>query len=716
MQNKLLAKQTDEQQILKQTSVADGYYSMKDEESQIEMNPIKKSQSFLSGSEDESEEKKEETQDSIIRFDPSNGDHVVEDKIPKQKEPKVRTSPDLDKTSKKNKQKLSPKKKKEKKKKQKITPIFKWSTYKFLLAYPMRHKLLTMLTNVLIIATAVIQAYLPKLIGDLLDSTTQNKNQERHSELSERFFKILVIYGFMQFIRAFTNQIWQELIYNDMREDVLKRFLSFDISFFNSYRNGEIISRMTNDLASAKSAVSGNFVVVARNIIMVFVDIGMLFSMSWKLTLAILSTMPVFTLISMFYSRLSKQFEKQTQENQAQLTSVADEIVTNILTVKSFCAEDKETIKFRKQLKKNIELAYKKGLNNGVYQGSSSFFMQFGSLIALWYGGKLVMEQNELTPGEIQAFIIYSVELTTSSFNLSDAYAKIMSATGAFEGVLQMLKYQNNVQEKVDSIEHIQVRGGIQFQKVDFEYPNTNVSVINKFDLTIPPGEYVAFVGPSGSGKSTLVQLLERFYDPKRGKILLDGIDIKDFKLKDLRKQIGLVSQEPQLFEGSIESNIIYGIENYTYEDLVWATKAAGVWQFVNDKEQFPDGFKTFVGEHGYTLSGGQKQRIAIARALIKRPKILIFDEATSALDAESEYGVQSAIDELIQTEKKSITILVIAHRLSTIVNCNRIIVLQKGYVVEQGSHQELIQLEGIYKSLVERQMVDTYKSDGEQN
>ncbi|KAM3142187.1 hypothetical protein pb186bvf_005596 [Paramecium bursaria] len=256
------------------------------------------------------------------------------------------------------------------------------------------------------------------------------------------------------------------------------------------------------------------------------------------------------------------------------------------------------------------------------------------------------------------------------------------------------------------------ISGSIQFQNVFFQYPSSIVQVLQALDFSINPGEYVAFVGGSGSGKSTIIQLIERFYDPQEGNIYLDNLNIKQFKLKDLRRQIGLVSQETYLFEGTIQSNIIYGTDNYSQEDFDWATKASGVQSFVNNKDQFPNGFKTFVGEHGFTLSGGQKQRIAIARALIKRPKILIFDEATSALDAESEYQVQCAIDQLVKQEKKSITIIIIAHRLSTIVNCNRIFVLQTGTVVEMGTHQELLQRDGIYRQLVERQMVDNLKSD----
>ncbi|CAK88846.1 unnamed protein product (macronuclear) [Paramecium tetraurelia] len=767
MQNKLLDKVQEENAANKMSKLFKGnqndyYVSMKEEDGhQIELNKIQRKKVFLSGSEDEEERlptstpivNKEENKCKIISLsveiqvyqNQENRNSDILDEVPTQENidelngmPQFELSP-LNIPTGKKKTKTKKNKLKKKKVKHQALP-FNWNTYKFLLHYPLQHLKLTILVNVLIVLSAVAQMLLPWILGRLIDEITKNVEQaqqsgsnpennqgtqnvvideELHSTLSKQFLYVLTAYTILSLVRAFINQIWQEMIYNDMREDVLKSFLSFDLTFFHTYRNGEIISRMTNDLQSAKSAVSGNIILLIRNCCLTIFNIIILFALSWKVTLAILAPMPIFIVLGTIHTKMAKKFEKLGQEYQAKLTTLADEIVSGVVTVKSFCTEQFEIKKFHKQLDLNIKLAQKRGVNTGCYQASSALFTQLGSLIVLWYGGKLAMNSSaELSAGDLTTIILYSLQLSSSSSDISESFAKIVSATGAFEGVLDMLKWESLVKEAPDAIDHITPTGEIQFKNVVFSYPNSQVQVLKGISLKITKGEYVAFVGPSGSGKSTLMHLLERFYDPQSGSIYFDEMNIKQFKLKALRKAIGLVSQDPVLFEGTIETNIIYGTENYTKDDFEWATKAAGVWQFVSDKFKFPHGFDTFVGEHGYTLSGGQKQRIVIARALLKRPKILIFDEATSALDAESEFQVQSAIDELIQKGSKNITVLVIAHRLSTIVNCNRIIVLQNGVVAEQGTHQELLNNpEGIYRQLVERQIsgvIDSKDNDGD--
>ncbi|CAD8093392.1 unnamed protein product [Paramecium sonneborni] len=753
MQNKLLDKVQEENAKYKMSKMFTGsqndyYFTMKEEDrNQIEMNKIQKKKVFLSGSEDEEERlptqiiKQEDNKQQIQVYQQTEiRKSDILDEVPTQENidglngmTNFELSP-LNIQSGKKKNKMKKNKSKKKKVKYQALP-FNWNTYRFLLHYPLQHLKLTILVNVLIVLSAVAQMLLPWILGRLIDAITNQVqdshnsrvdadntsfiDEELHTKLSKQFLIVLAIYTILSLFRAFANQIWQEQIYNDMREDVLKSFLSFDLTFFNTYRNGEIISRMTNDLQSAKSAVSGNIILLIRNCCLTIFNIIVLFALSWKVTLAILAPMPLYTVITTIHTRLGKRFEKLGQEYQAKLTALADEIVSGVVTVKSFCTEQFEIKKFHKQLDLNIKLAQKRGINNGCYQAASALFTQLGSLIVLWFGGKLAMNNSgELSAGDLTTIILYSIQLSRSSSNISESFAKIVSATGAFEGVLEMLKWESHVKEATDSIDHITPTGEIQFKKVVFQYPNSQVQVLKGITLKINKGEYVAFVGPSGSGKSTIMHLLERFYDPQSGSIYFDEINIKQFKLKALRKAIGLVSQDPVLFEGTIESNITYGTENHTTDDFEWATKAAGVWQFVSDKFNFPHGFDTFVGEHGYTLSGGQKQRIVIARALLKRPKILIFDEATSALDAESEFQVQSAIDELIQKGNKNITVLVIAHRLSTIVNCNRIIVLQNGIVAEQGTHQELLNNpDGIYRQLVERQLsgvIDSKDNDGD--
>jgi ATP-binding cassette subfamily B (MDR/TAP) protein 9 len=381
---------------------------------------------------------------------------------------------------------------------------------------------------------------------------------------------------------------------------------------------------------------------------------------------------------------------------------VAEEAMSNVRVVKAFSSEDKETQEYDKKMTNTYNLGWKRSMVYGIFQGATGFVANACILVVLYFGGKMVVK-GTLTQGALGSFIIYTVSIAIASASVTAVLGEIINSLAACERVFEIMDYDPKIKYK-NGERYQNFQGELAMREVDFHYPTkTDVHVLKKFNLTITPGEVIALVGSSGSGKSTIVSIIQRFYDVANGQFTIDGHDIKQLDLQWVHQNIGYVAQEPTLFSGTIEENIAYGVDKYEKEDLDRAAKLANAYDFIYNPTMFPQGYETVVGERGVKLSGGQKQRIAIARALIKRPKILIFDEATSALDAESEAQVQAAIDGIIQ--QTNTTVIIIAHRLSTIINCKRIIVLHEGQIAEEGTHQSLLATQGIYKNLIERQL-----------
>lgn len=410
---------------------------------------------------------------------------------------------------------------------------------------------------------------------------------------------------------------------------------------------------------------------------------------------------PLFILITGIFSYFTKKYNRVYQDTMAEGSVIAEECFSNIRTVKAFSTEEEELHHFKSINKKAYSIGIRKALMGAAYRASTHFIINFGVLGVLWYGGYSVINQT-LKPGQLVSFLIYANDYTDTASSISASISSIVSAAGVAEGLFKIMDYKPKLEDK--GAFKGDFEGNIEFSNVSFSYPSSpDVKVMDNLNLHLKAGEVLAVCGGSGGGKSTLVSLLERFYDVSSGNIFINGLAIKEYDLKELHRKIGYVSQEPVLFSGTLEENITYGVDSYRKSDLFRVCQWANCLDFITDRESFPLGFETLVGERGLKLSGGQKQRIAIARALMKNPKILIFDEATSALDAEAEHLVQRAIDSLMK--KSDITMIIIAHRLSTIVKCQRIIVMVKGKIVEEGSHESLWRLEGYYKNLVEKQI-----------
>ena len=581
---------------------------------------------------------------------------------------------------------------------------FSRSALSRLFQYTKKEMKLLMIGQFFLLINAGAQVAIPYISGQFLDVVNNQNHDSDALNLKGFIFVILtLLLVFSNFIKSFCFSLMAERVSIKMKKSLFQSLISNDISFYDNKKTGELLSRLGSDIATVKWAASGNFSMFIRNIVVCIGSFVLLFTLSWQLTLYVAIVIPLFAGFSVFYARYAKKLTRVYQDTIADGSIIAEEAFSNIRIVKSFSSEEKETEHFDSKMDSAYSTGFKKSLIESLFFSFIILIINAAILVVLWYGGVLVLN-NKLTPGELASFIFYALFMASSSSAITAAITQLVTASGVCERLFELMDYKPSINNRGGIKELNDFKGDVEFKEVNFCYPNKQeIYVLKNLNLRIKTGEVVALVGSSGGGKSTIVNLIERFYDPKSGEILIDGINIKKYDLKALHNKIGLVSQEPSLFSGTIEENISYGLEYYSKEQLDKATKLANCYDFINDKTVFPKGYDTLVGERGIKLSGGQKQRIAIARALIKEPKILILDEATSALDAENEFQVQKAIEGLMY--KEDLTMIVIAHRLSTIINCKRIIVICEGKIVEEGKHDELIEKNSVYKNLVEKQM-----------
>ncbi|MFQ5444355.1 MAG: ABC transporter ATP-binding protein, partial [Nitrospinales bacterium] len=488
----------------------------------------------------------------------------------------------------------------------------------------------------------------------------------------------------------------------DFRIGFFSHIQNLSVRFFQNRRVGEILSRMTNDISVIQNALVSIPVAVFRQTITLLGALAIILYLNWKLTGLILLMLPPLMLFARLFGKRLRKFSEQVQDRLAQSTVVLEEVISSIRVVKSFTREAYEEKRFEKEIENAFEAEVDK-VKISAFFGPFILFLTFLiSALLIWYGGHQVM-QGETSPGELAAFFLYAIIMAGPIGTFVRLYTQIQEALGAVKRVYEILDTQPEI-KKADHPVHLQrVQGELVFKDVSFGYEE-KTPVLKNVNIDIRPGEMVALVGPSGAGKSTLIQLLHRFFDPDQGSILLDGHDIRQLDLKTYLGYLGLVPQETLLFGGSIRENILYGKLDASEDELVQAAKSAHAHDFIMGLEK---GYDTLVGEKGIKLSGGERQRIAIARAILKDPKILILDEATSSLDAQSENMIQDALELLMANR----TTLVIAHRLSTIHNADKIIVLDKGQVVEVGPHKELMRNEGLYYHLYTLGMLETVSS-----
>jgi ATP-binding cassette, subfamily B, bacterial len=571
----------------------------------------------------------------------------------------------------------------------KLYTIFKY-------AFPYRVKyILGLIALAFSIATTLA---FPKLLGEIL-AVLENKSAYTMNQVIGLLCIVLVLQSVFSFLRVYFFTQVSERTIADLRKALYSKIISLPLYFFEQRRVGELMSRITSDIAQLQGLVTTTVAEFIRQFFTIIVGVVIISLISWKLTIFMLATFPVLVIIALVFGRYIRKLASESQKELAAANVIVEETFQSVQVVKSYTNEHLEIKRYSNTLAKVVDLAMRTALFRGGFI-SFIIFALFGSIIAIvWYASGLV-QQGQLQINQMITFVFYTMFIGGSLNGLGEMIASVQVAIGASERVLDIFDEKPELEPVNNALDNKKLKGKVTFQNVSFTYPSRDdVQVLKDISLDIAPGKKIALVGYSGAGKSTIVQLLLRFYQRNTGTILVDDKDINTYALGQLRHNMAIVPQEVQLFGGSIRENIAYGKPTASDAEIIDAAKKANAWQFI---EGFPESLDTVVGERGIKLSGGQRQRIAIARAILKDPAILLLDEATSALDSESEALVQAALEVLMEGR----TTIIIAHRLSTIRNVDQIYVLNEGKIAETGSHEQLLlQNDGIYANLVKMQI-----------
>ncbi|MDX1349598.1 MAG: ABC transporter transmembrane domain-containing protein [Putridiphycobacter sp.] len=493
------------------------------------------------------------------------------------------------------------------------------------------------------------------------------------------------------FFRVVIFSTVTERTLKDLKMTAFQKLINFPVKFYNANKVGELTSRIATDINLLQDTLNTTIAEFFRQFITIIIGVGFILYASWQLALWMLAVIPVVALAAVIFGRQVRKLSKRAQDESAKSNAILEEVLMGIFSVKAFTNENYELKRYNQKVDSVAKLSIKNGLLRGAFV-SFIVFALFGAIAFIIWKAKTMVPQ-EISNEEFYAFVLYTIFVGASFASLPDLYGKIQKAIGASEFLMDLI--QDEVEEPESLTPLDDFKGNVSFENVHFSYPSRpDVEVLKGVSFKAKHGNTVALVGSSGAGKSTISSLLLKYYQVNSGAILFDDKDISLYANESVRKQIAIVPQDVILFSGTIRENIAYGNLTATANDIEEAAKKANAYDFIKG---FPDGFETEVGDRGIQLSGGQKQRIAIARAVLKNPKLLILDEATSALDTESEKLVQDALEKLMQNR----TSIVIAHRLSTIKNADTILVLENGKVMQQGKHDDLIaDQQGIYYQL----------------
>ena len=567
----------------------------------------------------------------------------------------------------------------------------------FVYAKPYRTRLIVGTSAVVV--SAGLGLVFPQVIGTLVDTAFSGDDADLESLdfYALALLGVFAVQAIFNYIRTYNLAVVGEGVVADIRRAVFDRVVRLPVPFFDARHTGDLTSRLTSDTVVVQTVVADALGRALSQGITLIGGVILAVLISPLLSLSVLTFLPFIVLGATFFGRRLRKMSEEVQDQLAAANAIAEEAIASVRVVKWFNAESRLAAEYDREVIASYHAARRRARWRAVFVPAITF-ISFATLsVVLWLGGRLVAN-GSLSSGELIAFLLYTLTIAGAIGAFTGLYGDIQQAIGASRRIFDLLGETIESDMVQGSADLPAAVGSVRLAGVEFSYAGRDTVVLTGIDLDVAPGEVVALVGPSGAGKSTVVQLIPRFYDVDEGTVLVDGLDVRAFPVEDLRRRMGAVPQEVQMFSGTIAENLRVAAPDATDEDLVVAAKAANAHRFIDD---FPEGYASVVGERGVQLSGGQRQRIAIARALLADPRILILDEATSSLDAESEGLVQEALARLMEGR----TTIVIAHRLSTVIDADRLVVIDGGVIVEQGTHSELIASDGLYARLYAKQL-----------
>ncbi len=564
------------------------------------------------------------------------------------------------------------------------------------------HRRVLAAATICLLASGAIGLAFPQVVRNLLDAAFQAHDRSLLDRIALLLLGLFALQGVFNFVQVYLLSSTAERVIASLRDEVFAHLVRLSPGFFTEQRTGDLTSRLSADLAVLQSVLNNQVAEVARQVIFLVGGMVLLTLVHTRLMLTTLAVVPVIVGAAVLFGRRLRRASTGVQDRIAQAMGMANEAFAQIRTVQSFNREETESRRYAALLRDVVTAAVRRARIRAMLFGIVGF-LAFGGVVAvLWEGGQLVLD-GQLTAGTLVSFLLYAIFVAAAVGTLASLFGAYQEAVGAAQRVFELLDTQPTVAEPAEPVPlgH-PVRGAVLLDHVSFRYHPELPDVLQDVSLEIAPGEVVALVGPSGAGKTTIASLLPRFWDVTAGRVTLDGVDVRELRFADLREAIGIVPQEPALFSGTVRDNIAFARPGESAhpasdEEVLAAARAAHALEFI---ERLPVGMQTLVGERGVKLSGGQRQRIALARVFLKDPAVVVLDEATSSLDSESERLVEEAMEQLLRNRST----LIIAHRLSTVRRANRVVVLDRGRVVESGPHDELLAREGLYARLYHSQ------------